>query len=70
MVAAAKPDRDAALSLNRRLRREGFPSEILQKDNYFLVQITRLAGESEARALMAAVRHIEGVELPTVHEGM
>jgi hypothetical protein len=70
MVAAAKTNRDAALSLNRRLRREGFPSEILQKDNYFLVQVTRLAGESEARALLSAVRGIEGVELPTVHEGM
>jgi hypothetical protein len=69
MVAAAKTDRDAALALNRRLRREGFPSEIIQKDKYFVVQVTHLAGEAEARALMSAVREVPGVEMPTVHEG-
>jgi hypothetical protein len=69
MVAAVKGQRDAALALNRRLRAAGYPSEILQKDKYFTVQVARLAGEKEARALMAAVRGIEGVELPTVHEG-
>ena len=69
LVAAVKPDRDAALALNRRLRAAGYPAEILQKDNHFTVQVTRLAGEAEARALMSAVRGIAGVELPTVHEG-
>jgi hypothetical protein len=69
MVAAAKADRDAALALNRRLRRDGYPSEIVQKDNYFVVQVTNLAGEPEARALMSALRDVPGVELPTVHEG-
>jgi len=69
MVAAVKPDRDAALALNRRLRAAGYPAEILQKDKYFAVQVTRLAGEAEARALMAALREFPGVELPTVHEG-
>jgi hypothetical protein len=69
MVAAAKADRDAALALSRRLRRDGYPSEIVQKDNYFVVQVTNLAGEAEARALMSALRDVPGVELPTVHEG-
>lgn len=69
MVAAVKPDRDAALALNRRLRAAGYPSEILQKDNYFAVQVTRLTGEAEARALMSALREFPGVELPTVHAG-
>jgi hypothetical protein len=69
MVAATKADRDAALALNRRLRRDGYPSEIVQKDNYFVVQVTNLAGEAEARALMSALRDVPGVELPTVHEG-
>ena len=69
MVAAVKPDRDAALALNRRLRAAGYPSEIVHKDRYFAVQVARLAGEAEARALMGAVRAIPGVELPTVHEG-
>jgi hypothetical protein len=69
MVAAVKPDRDAALALNRRLRAAGYPAEILHKDRYFTVQVTRLAGEAEARALMAVLREFPGVELPTVHEG-
>lgn len=69
LVAAVKHGRDAALALNRRLRRDGYPSEIVQKDGYHVVQVTRLAGEAEARALMAALRGVPGVELPTVHEG-
>src|SRR5688500_4689917 len=69
MVAAVKPDRDAALALSRRLRGAGYPAEILQKDKYFTVQVAHLAGEAEARALMAALREFPGVELPTVHSG-
>ena len=69
VVAAVSPRRDAALALNRRLRAAGYPSEIVQKDKYFAVQVTRLAGEKEARGLMSAIRAIEGVDLPTVHEG-
>jgi hypothetical protein len=69
VVAAAKPARDPALALNRQLRRAGYPSEIVQKDKLYLVQVTRLAGEAEARALMAKIRDIPGVDLPTVHEG-
>ena len=69
VVAAVRPQRDAALALNRRLRAAGYPAEIFQKDNYFGVQVARLAGEKEARSLMSAIRGIEGVDLPTVHEG-
>jgi hypothetical protein len=69
VVAAVSPKRDAALAVNRRLRAAGYPSEVVPRDDYFAVQVRRLAGEKEARALMAAIRGIEGVELPTVHEG-
>jgi hypothetical protein len=69
MVAAVKPHRDAALALARRLRAAGYPAEIVQNENYFSVQVARLAGEREARALMSAVRSIQGVDLPSVHEG-
>lgn len=69
VVAAAKPQRDAALKLNRELRRAGYPAEISQKDKVYLVQVTRLAGEAQARALMAKIRDIPGVDMPTVHEG-
>ena len=69
VVAAAKPARDEALKLNRQLRRDGYPSEIVQKDKVYVVQVTRLAGEAEARALMAKIRALPGVDMPTVHEG-
>jgi hypothetical protein len=69
MVAAVKASRDEALGLNRRLRTAGFPSQVLEREGRFTVQIPGLAGEAEARALMAAVRNVQGVELPTVHEG-
>lgn len=69
VVAAVKSTRNAALAIRARLRAGGYPAEISQKDKYFAVQVTRLAGEKEARALMSAIRGIEGVDLPTVHEG-
>jgi hypothetical protein len=69
VVAAVKSTRNAALAIRARLRAGGYPAEISQKDKYFAVQVTRLAGEKEARALMSAIRSIEGVDLPTVHEG-
>jgi hypothetical protein len=69
MVAAVKPRRDDALALRRALRAAGYPAEVVAKEGYFLVQVTGLAGESEARALMAGLRGVRGVELPTVHEG-
>jgi hypothetical protein len=69
VVAAVKPRRDAALDLNRRLRAAGYPAELVQKEGSFAVQVTRLAGEREAQALISAIRAIEGVELPTANEG-
>jgi hypothetical protein len=69
VVAGAKPSRDDALKLNRELRRAGYPAEIVEKDKVYLVQVTRLSGEPEARALMAKIRNMPGVDMPTVHEG-
>ena len=69
MVAAAKPKRDDAIALSRRLRRAGYPSEVVAKEGYFIVQVPNLAGEAQARALMSSVRDLPGVALPTVHEG-
>jgi hypothetical protein len=39
------------------------------KREFFIVQVSGLAGEAGARALMSAIRELPGVELPTVHEG-
>jgi cell division septation protein DedD len=67
VVAAVLPTRDAALQLNRALRAAGYPAEVVLKDGYIAVQVPGLAGEAQARALMAKLRAIKGVEMPTVH---
>ena len=69
VVAAVKPKREDARALVRELRSAGYPGEIVPKGGQFLVQVSGLAGEAEARALMSNVRSIKGVVLPTVHEG-
>ena len=69
MVAAVKKNRDEARALRSALRAAGYPAEMHQKDNFFIVQVVGLTGEPEARALMAGVRDITGVSLPTVHDG-
>ena len=56
--------RDGALALNRLLRASGYPSEVTPREGQFTVQITGLAGEDEARALMANLRGVKGVEVP------
>ena len=69
VVAAVKPKREDARALVRELRSAGYPGEIVSRGGQFLVQVSGLAGEAEARALMSNVRDIKGVALPTVHEG-
>ena len=69
VVAAVKVKRDDANRLRTALRAAGYPAEVIPRGGQFLVQVPGLAGEAEARALMANIRSIEGVHLPTVHEG-
>ena len=61
VVAEIFGGRDAALELSRTLRASGYPSEIVVQDKRFVVQVPNLAGEREARALMAKVRSVPGV---------
>jgi hypothetical protein len=68
-VVAVKRQRDEARALVRTLRAAGFPGEIVAKESYFIVQVSGLAGEAQARALAAAIRSLPGAELPSVHEG-
>ena len=69
VVAGMPESRDAALALNRRLRANGYPSEIRMKEGRATVVIGGLAGESEARALVSNLRSVGGVASPTVeHE--
>jgi hypothetical protein len=58
--------RGHALEINRALRANGYPSEVVARDGIFHVQVAGLAGESEARALMGNLRNVKGVELPTI----
>ena len=69
VVAAVKSMRDDANKLRSALRGAGYPAEVVSRGGQFLVQIPGLAGEAESRALMASIRSIKGVHLPTVHEG-
>lgn len=64
--AATYRSRDGALALSRALRVDGYPSEVLVRQGMHVVQISGLAGEEEARALMANLRGTKGVDMPIV----
>jgi cell division septation protein DedD len=66
VTAAAFPLRDDALTMNRRVRTSGYPSEVVQREGAYLVQIGNLAGEAQARALMANLRSIPGISMPVI----
>ena len=66
VVVAKLYTRDEALQLNRRVRASGYPSEIGTSAGHPAVIVAGLAGEAEARALMANLRSIPGVDGPTV----
>jgi hypothetical protein len=65
-MAAKLNSRDEALILNRMLRSGGYPSEIMAREGAFAVVIPNLAGEAEARALMANLRTMPGVAAPVL----
>jgi cell division septation protein DedD len=67
VIASKFERRDAALALGRRLRAAGYPAHVVDEENgVFVVQIPGLAGEAEARSLMAKLRGIAGVTIPSV----
>ena len=66
VMAASFRTRDDALLLNRLLRTGGYPSEIIPREGSFAVVIPNLAGESEARALMANLRAMPGIAAPVL----
>jgi FecR protein len=68
VLAATLRTRDEALALNRTLRANGYPSEIAARAGVFTVQVSGLAGEAEGRALMANLRTVEGVAIPTIQQ--
>ncbi|HET9470743.1 MAG TPA: FecR domain-containing protein [Usitatibacter sp.] len=67
VIASKFERRDAALALSRRLRASGYPAQVVDEaSGVFVVQVPGLAGEAEARALMAQLRGIPGVTIPSV----
>jgi hypothetical protein len=69
VIAAKYESRDPALAMGRRLRAGGYPAEVTgPQGGVYAVQIPGLAGESEARALMAGLRSLPGVAIPSVSE--
>lgn len=68
VVAGVYANRDTALKLNRTLRTNGYPATVARRQTDFAVQVGGLEGEAQARALMANLRRLPGVELPKVEE--
>jgi hypothetical protein len=58
--------RDGALAMNRVLRAGGYPSEVVAHEGVFSVQVSGLAGEDEARALMANLRTVKDMGIPVL----
>ena len=69
VIAAHLEQRDPALALVRRLRGAGYPAELLGPvKGVYAVQVSNVAGEPQARALMANLRTVDGVTIPSISE--
>lgn len=68
VIASKFRTRNEALAFSRELRARGFPAEALESDGVHRVDIRGLAGEPEARSLMAIVRDIPGSNIPSIAE--
>jgi cell division septation protein DedD len=69
VVASKFARREEALALRRELRARGYPAELVSSESdVHRVEIGGLSGEPQARALMATLRTIPGVGIPSVVE--
>lgn len=66
VTAAAFPSRDDALAMNRRVRASGYPSNVVERDGAFLVQVAGLSDEAAARGLIASLRSVPGIQMPVI----
>jgi hypothetical protein len=69
VIASKFYARNEALALSRELRLRGYPAEVVATDGVQRVEIGGLAGEPQARALMASIRDVPGVKIPSIAEG-
>ena len=70
VVASRYESRESARQLVRVLRARGYPARVHQESpTIYAAEIADVAGEAEARTLMANLRGIPGVEIPSIHSG-
>ena len=68
VIASKFRTRNEALAFSRELRARGFPAEVSESDGVHRVDVRGLAGEPQARALMALVRGVPGSNIPSIAE--
>jgi len=68
VVASRFEKRDSALALARDLRARGYPARVRDESaTLFATEIPGIAGEDAARTLMANLRGVPGVNIPSIH---
>lgn len=68
VIASKFYNRADALALSRELRARGYPAEVVAAGDVQRVQIQGLADEAAARAVMANIRDVRGVAIPSISE--
>lgn len=68
VIASKFYNRGDALALSRELRAHGYPAEVVAIADVQRVEIRGLADEAAARAVMANIRAVRGVAIPSISE--
>jgi hypothetical protein len=66
VIASKFYERGEALALARELRAQGYPATVVSGEGVQRVEIAGLADEAAARSLMAGIRQVRGVRIPSV----
>lgn len=68
VIASKFYERARALALSRELRARGYPAEVTVSGDVQRVEIRGLGDEAAARAVMANLRDVPGVAIPSISE--
>jgi hypothetical protein len=68
VIASKFYNRNDALALSRELRSRGYPAEVVAAGDVQRVEIPGLTDEAAARAVMANIRDVRGVAIPSISE--
>ena len=69
VVASKFYNRNDALAVSRELRARGYPAEVVSAGDVQRVEIPGLSDEAAARAVMASIRTVPGVAIPSISDG-